>query len=103
MPGRSRPHTVRTQVRGPWSLATSRGFWEGFTPAALPVAGVHDDGVLRTVFRVDADWSRASAEVTQDGAVATITVRALHEQRTHEMAGPPSRRRAHRPVRGSGT
>lgn len=24
------------EVLGPWSLATSRAFWEGFTPAALP-------------------------------------------------------------------
>lgn len=64
-------HTVRIHVRGPWSLATSRAFWEGFTPTALP--GSRDDA-LRTVFRVDTDWSAATAHVTQDGPTATVTV-----------------------------
>jgi len=66
-------HETRVDVRGPWSLATSRRFWEGFAPAALP--GQADDGHLRTVFRVEADWSSAAAEVTQDGAVARVVVR----------------------------
>ena len=60
-------------VQGPWSLATSQAFWEGFTPSALP-GPEEQDGVLRTVFRVDADWSRAEAEVSQDGQTATVTV-----------------------------
>ncbi|HWK93378.1 MAG TPA: hypothetical protein VNR17_14075 [Luteimicrobium sp.] len=66
-------HDVELDVRGPWSLATSRRFWEGFAPATL--SGQADDGHLRTVFRVEADWSRAEADVAQDGAVARVVVR----------------------------
>jgi hypothetical protein len=36
------------KVLGPWSLETSRRFWEGFTPAAL--AGEQAGPGLRTVF-----------------------------------------------------
>jgi DNA-3-methyladenine glycosylase II len=64
-------HTVLREVAGPWSLATSRAFWEGFAPAALPEQG---DVELHTVFRVDADWSRAAATVRQEGPTARITV-----------------------------
>lgn len=65
---------VRTdvRVRGPWSLATSRAFWEGFAPSALPTGDRPDE--LATVFRVEADWSRARAVVTQSGATAHVTV-----------------------------
>lgn len=63
--------TTQHEVRGPWSLATSRTFWEGFTPTALP--GAIDDA-LHTVFRVDGDWSRAAATVQQDGPTATVEV-----------------------------
>ena len=28
-------HVAEFEVLGPWSLGTSRRFWEGFTPAAL--------------------------------------------------------------------
>ncbi len=66
-------HTARKEILGPWSLATSREFWEGFTPSAL-AGRAEQDGVLRTIFRVDADWSRAEAEVTQEGQAATVTV-----------------------------
>ncbi|MGC5165610.1 DNA-3-methyladenine glycosylase family protein [Luteimicrobium sp. DT211] len=65
-------HEVRLEVRGPWSLATCRRFWEGFTPAAL--AGDDRDGHLRTAFRVEADWSPATADVAQDGPVARVVV-----------------------------
>jgi DNA-3-methyladenine glycosylase II len=51
-------------VRGPWSLETSRAFWEGFTPAALPSQAPTAD-VLRTVFVAEADWSRVETVVTQ--------------------------------------
>ncbi|NMO51318.1 DNA-3-methyladenine glycosylase 2 family protein [Actinoplanes sp. TBRC 11911] len=64
-------NTVLREVVGPWSLATSRAFWEGFAPAAL---GDQRDAELRTVFRVDADWSRAAVAVRQEGARARITV-----------------------------
>ncbi len=69
-PGRS--HRVSHDVLGPWSLATSRQFWEGFAPAEL--AGQGADDRLRTVFRVDADWSVAQTAVTQDGATAVVEV-----------------------------
>ena len=60
------------QVRGPWSLATSRAFWEGFAPAPLDDQDV--DGLLRTTYRVEADWSRAEVVVTQHGDTARLTV-----------------------------
>jgi DNA-3-methyladenine glycosylase II len=65
-------HTVDRTVLGPWSLSRSRAFWEGFAPAALPTDPAGDR--LRTVFRVEADWSRAEAVVTQQGDVARIEV-----------------------------
>lgn len=67
-----RRHTVDTEVFGPWSLATSRAFWEGFSPSALDDQSA--DGRIRTTFRVEADWSRAEVEVTQHDQVATISV-----------------------------
>jgi DNA-3-methyladenine glycosylase II len=68
-----RRHEITVEVRGPWSLATSKAFWEGFSPSALPM----DDGGpdrLRSVFRVDRDWSRAEVEVTQRDAAAHVVV-----------------------------
>jgi len=65
-------HTVVREVVGPWSLATSRRFWEGFAPAALRGQSGDD---LRTVFRVERDWSAATATVRQEGTAAHITVR----------------------------
>jgi DNA-3-methyladenine glycosylase II len=63
--------TTELEVTGPWSLATSRAFWEGFAPAALRA---QRDGELRATFRVETDWSRASVSVRQDGATARLTV-----------------------------
>jgi DNA-3-methyladenine glycosylase II len=59
-------------VLGPWSLETSRRFWEGFTPAALAAepAGPR----LRTVFCAEGDWRRAEAEVTQSGDTARVVL-----------------------------
>lgn len=65
-------HTVDKEVRGPWSLAISREFWEGFAPAAL--GGHGEVETLSTTYRVEADWSRADATVTQHDNTATITV-----------------------------
>jgi DNA-3-methyladenine glycosylase II len=67
-------HTVTLDVRGPWSLGVSRRFWEGFTPSALSEDLQADGGTLRTVFRVDADWSVAEARVSQHGTRANVTV-----------------------------
>jgi DNA-3-methyladenine glycosylase II len=47
-----RRHETTVAVRGPWSLATGRAFWEGFSPSALRAT---DGDALRTVFRVERD------------------------------------------------
>jgi DNA-3-methyladenine glycosylase II len=60
------------EVLGPWSLETSRRFWEGFTPAAL--AGDRAGLGLRTVFCVEGDWRRAEAAVTQAGDTAHVVL-----------------------------
>jgi DNA-3-methyladenine glycosylase II len=60
------------EVLGPWSLDTSRRFWEGFTPAAL--AGQPPGPGLRTVFCAEGDWRRAEAEVMQAGDSAHLVV-----------------------------
>ena len=66
-------YVAEFEVLGPWSLQTSRGFWEGFTPAAL--AGQLPGPGLRTVFCAEGDWRRAEVEVTQagDGAHMVVT------------------------------
>ena len=46
-------HVAEFEVLGPWSLQTSRRFWEGFTPAAL-AGGLAGPG-LRTVFCAGGD------------------------------------------------
>ena len=63
-------HVVEFEVLGPWSLDTSRRFWEGFTPAAL--AGEPAGPGLRTVFCAGGDRRRAQAEVTQAGDTARV-------------------------------
>jgi DNA-3-methyladenine glycosylase II len=60
------------EVVGPWSLETSRRFWEGFTPAAL--AGVPGGPGLRTVFCVEGDWHRAEVQVTQIGDTVRVAL-----------------------------
>lgn len=60
------------EVVGPWSLQTSRRFWEGFTPATL--AGEPAGPGLRTVFCAEGDWRRAEAEVTQAGDTARVAL-----------------------------
>lgn len=57
---------------GPWSLATSRAFWEGFAPAALAAQAGSDR--LRSLFRVEGDWRRAEVQVMQIGRHAHIAV-----------------------------
>lgn len=72
-----REYRTEVRVAGPWSLSTSREFWEGFAPAALGSGAGADadaDDAIRTVFRVEADWSAASATVRQHGDVAEIEV-----------------------------
>jgi DNA-3-methyladenine glycosylase II len=60
------------EVPGPWSLDTSRRFWEGFAPAAL--AGGQAESGLRTVFCVEGDWHRAEVEVTQARGTARVAL-----------------------------
>lgn len=69
----NRKHQISVEVVGPWSLAVSRVFWEGFAPAALTGQQSRDEG-LRTVFRNEGDWSRVEAEVLQHDDLARITV-----------------------------
>lgn len=63
-------HVAEFEVLGPWSLRTSRQFWEGFTPAALD--GRPDGPGLRAVFCAEGDWRRAEAEVTQAGDTVRV-------------------------------
>jgi DNA-3-methyladenine glycosylase II len=65
-------HEVIVEVLGPWSLATSKQFWEGFAPGALPSQGEQQE--MWTVFRVEGDWSRAEVRVTQQDDAARIVV-----------------------------
>ena len=65
-------YTIDVDVLGPWSLATSRAFWEGFAPAALPAQGAAEQ--LRTVFCVERNWRRAEAHVTQQNGTAHLVV-----------------------------
>ena len=65
-------HQMTVQVLGPWSLATSRGFWEGFAPSALAQRG--NQGELRSVFCAETDWRRAEVVVTQEGDLARLVV-----------------------------
>jgi DNA-3-methyladenine glycosylase II len=77
MAGGRATHSVVVELRGPWSLATSRRFWEGFTPAALRRRLDPDQQgaeTLHTVFRVDRDWSRAEVDVTQRDGAAHLSV-----------------------------
>jgi len=59
--------------RGPFSLAASIGFLEGFTPASYSGAG---DSVLELAFPVEGSWRTAGVRVRQDddGAVAAEIV-----------------------------
>ncbi|MFI5889051.1 DNA-3-methyladenine glycosylase family protein [Actinoplanes sp. NPDC051513] len=66
-------YTIERDVAGPWSLGTSRAFWEGFAPAALGERP-GDDPVLRTVFVAERDWTTVTAVVRQDGATARLTL-----------------------------
>jgi len=65
-------YVAESEVLGPWSLDTSRRFWEGFAPAVL--AGQPGGQGLRTVFCAEGDWRRAAVEVTQAGGTARLMV-----------------------------
>ena len=65
-------HTTTVPVEGPWSLATSRRFWESFSPNAL--ARQDRAQVLHARFLVDHDWTHAAVDVEQHGPDAMLTV-----------------------------
>lgn len=70
-------YEVDVEVTGPWSLATSRQFWEGFTPAALGDQGAHrggSGGQLRSVFLIEDRWQRAEVTVTQHRSTARLVL-----------------------------
>lgn len=58
-------------VRGPWSLAMSRRFWEGFTPGKLPM---QQGEQLDAVFLVEGDWSTATARIEQESGAARVSL-----------------------------
>ncbi|HZD64724.1 MAG TPA: hypothetical protein VE152_01355 [Acidimicrobiales bacterium] len=66
-------HGLDVAVLGPWSLATSKAFWEGFAPAPLVTRDQGDH--LRSVFRAEGDWRRAEVEVSQGDGTARVALR----------------------------
>jgi len=68
----TRRHESTVQVRGPWSLDTSRQFWEGFAPTALPTG--RQTARLQVPFLAEADWEPVRASVDQHDSTAVITV-----------------------------
>ncbi len=62
--------TVDAEALGPWSLGMSRAFRQGFGPSALNDQRAGDG--IRTVFRVEADWSRVEVEINHNKHLATI-------------------------------
>ncbi|WP_228524376.1 DNA-3-methyladenine glycosylase family protein [Actinomyces haliotis] len=67
-----RTHTLTREVIGPWSLVTSTAFWAGFTPNRLAADPGPD--ALATAFVSEADWTAATAVVTQEGTRARLEV-----------------------------
>jgi DNA-3-methyladenine glycosylase II len=57
-------------ARGPFSLAASTEFLEGFTPAQY---GGPADGALEMAFPVEGSWATAGVRVTQPAADAPVT------------------------------
>ena len=57
--------------RGPFSLASSIRFLEGFTPAAYGPAG---DAVLELAFPAEGSWETVGVRVRQDGGEVTAEV-----------------------------
>lgn len=60
------------EIVGPWSLATSKRFWEGFAPGRL-ASQTRGEGI-HTAFLCDTDWQRVDAVITQDGSSVRIVV-----------------------------
>jgi len=58
-------------ILGPWSLETSKLFWEGFAPSALTAQ--QEEGI-RARFLCDTDWEAVDFTVAQEGETARISV-----------------------------
>ncbi|MFD5329693.1 DNA-3-methyladenine glycosylase family protein [Streptomyces sp. NPDC127092] len=71
-------HTLSVPVLGPWSLRTSKRFWEEFTPTAIESGG--DPDVLSARFVSEHDWTSVSAHVTQIGLSGPGDLTAAAEQ-----------------------
>ena len=65
-------HQLVLAVVGPWSMETSKQFWESFTPTAIPAG--HARGVLHARFLSEHDWTPVETTVTQDAQRARIDV-----------------------------
>jgi DNA-3-methyladenine glycosylase II len=61
--------------RGPFSLASSVRFLEGFAPAAYSGP---TDAVLELAFPVEGSWETAGVRVRQDGGTVTVSVLSPH-------------------------
>ena len=72
--------------RGPFSLAASIKFLEGFTPAAYRGSDPGADGVLELAFPVEGSWETVGIRVRQDSAGVT----AEHRQSGGAVARPGS-------------
>ena len=59
-------------VDGPWSLATSKRFWEGFAPSAL--AAQDEDASIHAAFLSDTDWQRIDVVISQVDDAARVVV-----------------------------
>ena len=68
------------EVLGPWSLQTSRQFWEGFTPAALAARPTEPELRPRGNSLSDRSWRRPPREA--------IRVRAHRASRSAEPRDP---------------
>ena len=75
----STPMTIVTReisAQGPFDLAASAEFLEGFTPAARPDAA-DEAGVLRMAFPVEGSWTHAGALIRQRSpGTVEVSVRA---------------------------
>src|SRR5947207_15547903 len=63
-------------VAGPFDLAASAAFLEGFTPASRPEAAAHA-GELRFAFPCAPSWRPVGVIVRQEHAGAPVLVRAV--------------------------
>jgi DNA-3-methyladenine glycosylase II len=60
--------------RGPFSLASSIRFLEGFTPAAYASVG---EAVLDLAFPAEGSWETVGVRVRQDGGAVTASMVSL--------------------------